>query len=114
TVVYVKDGSLPIQQAIISESKPQNQTSSSGNSSPAYKQADSFPRIAGNTTNASYADQITVNNLDGVQAAQSTTQGSFSDRVGLKENKLRRLNDLDKGERIEAGQYYYTEKKNAS
>lgn len=112
TVVYVKDGSLPVRPAIITESKPKPQNTRS--SSPAYKQADSFPRIAGNTTQATQADQITVNNLDGVQAAQSTTQGTFSDRIGIKENKLRRLNDLDKGERIEAGAYYYTEKKKAS
>ncbi|MGX7835737.1 LysM peptidoglycan-binding domain-containing protein, partial [Campylobacter fetus subsp. venerealis] len=69
---------------------------------------------AGNTTKASQPDQITVNNLDGVQAAQTTTQSTFSDRVGIREGKLRRLNDLSKGERIEAGEYYYTEKKKAS
>jgi membrane-bound lytic murein transglycosylase D len=116
TVVYVRDGSAPIQQAIITESKPVTQSSNSTttSTSPAYQQANSFPRISGNTTKASQPDQITVNNLDGVQAAQSTTQSTFSDRVGIRENKLRRLNDLDKGERIEAGEYYYTEKKNAS
>ncbi len=114
TVVYVRDGSLPIQPAIITESKPKTQSPSVTSTSPTYKQADSFPRIAGNTTKASQADQITVNNLEGVQAPQSTTQSNFSDRVGVKENKLRRLNDLDRGARIEAGEYYYTEKKNAS
>ncbi|MEB2785487.1 lytic transglycosylase domain-containing protein [Algoriphagus persicinus] len=115
TVVYVRDGSLPIQPAIIAESKPktQNAGSTSTSTSPAYRQANSFPKIAGNTTKASQPDQITVNNLDGVQAAQSTTQSTFSDRVGIRENKLRRLNDLDKGERIAAGDYYYTEKKKA-
>lgn len=116
TVIYVKDGSLPVQPAIITESKTNTQSSGSTNAStsPAYKQANSFPRIAGNTTKAAQPDQITVNNLDGVQAAQSTTQSTFSDRVGIRENKFRRLNDLEKGERIEAGEYYYTEKKNAS
>lgn len=114
TVVYVKNGSLPIQPAIITEAKPKTQSQSVTSTSPSYKQADSFPRIAGNTTRASQPDQITVNSLDGVLASQSTTQNTFSDRVGVKENKLRRLNDLDKGERIEAGVYYYTEKKNAS
>ena len=114
TVVYVKDGSLPVQPAIITESRPSTQNSGSATSSPSYTQANSYPRIGGNTTKASLPDQITVNNLNGVQAAQSTTQRTFSDRVGIKENKFRRLNDLDKGERIEAGKYYYTEKKNAS
>ena len=116
TVIYVKDGSLPVQPAIITDSKPSSQSSSSStaSTSPAYKQANSFPRIGGNTTKASQPDQITVNNLEGVQAAQSTTQTTFADRVGIRENKFRRLNDLDKGERIEAGEYYYTEKKNSS
>ncbi|RAI88028.1 lytic transglycosylase domain-containing protein [Algoriphagus yeomjeoni] len=116
TVIYVKDGSLPTKPAIITEAKPSTQSPSSTttSTSPAYKQANSYPRISGNTTKASQPDQITVNNLEGVQAAQSTTQSTFSDRVGIRENKFRRLNDLDKGERIEAGEYYYTEKKNAS
>ncbi|MEB2776328.1 LysM peptidoglycan-binding domain-containing protein [Algoriphagus sp. D3-2-R+10] len=115
TVVYVKDGSLPsVQPAIITEAPQQSSNAAVATSTPAYKQANSFPRIAGNTTKASQPDQITVNNLDGVQASQTTTQSTFSDRVGIRENKLRRLNDLDKGERIEAGDYYYTEKKKAS
>ncbi|PZX49366.1 LysM peptidoglycan-binding domain-containing protein [Algoriphagus chordae] len=114
TVVYVKNGSIPTQQAVLKKAEPKNTTSTTSSTSPAYKQANSFPRIAGNTTNAALPDQITVNNLDGVQAAQTTTQSTFSERVGVKENKLRRLNDLDKGERIEAGEYYYTEKKKAS
>ncbi|WP_192085320.1 lytic transglycosylase domain-containing protein [Algoriphagus sp. Y33] len=115
TVVYVKDGSAPIQQAVIAAAQPQTGGQAVvTSSSPVYKQADSYPRIAGNTTKASLPDQIKVNNLDGVQAAQATTLGTFSDRIGVKENKLRRLNDLDKGERVEAGEYYYTEKKKAS
>jgi membrane-bound lytic murein transglycosylase D len=112
TLVYLQEGSLPVQPAIIKESKPKPNTSTkSASTYPAYKQANSFPRIAGNTTKANQPDQITVNELDGVQAAQTTTQSKFSDQIGLKERKLRKLNDLDQGERIEAGEYYYTEKK---
>ena len=114
TVVYVRDGSIPIQPAVITEAQPKTTYSNSTASNTAYKQANSFPKISGNTTQATKPNQITVNNLEGVQAAQSTTQSTFSDRVGIKENKLRRLNDLGKGERIEAGEYYYTEKKNGS
>lgn len=112
-LVYVQDGSLPVQQAIVRETKPQKSQSGSASikNSPAYKQANSFPRIAGNTTKANQPDQITVNNIEGVQAAQTTTLSNFSDKVGIRENKLRRLNDLDRGERIEAGKYYYTKKK---
>ncbi len=112
TLVYVKEGSLPVQPAIIQETKPKTTNSTKSTAvHPAYKQANSFPRIEGNTTKASQPDQITVNDIEGVQAAQTTTLSKFSDQIGLKEKKLRKLNDLDPGERIEAGKYYYTKKK---
>ncbi|WP_296703434.1 lytic transglycosylase domain-containing protein [Algoriphagus sp.] len=110
-LVYIQEGSLPVQPAIIQESKPKSNSKQSAANTPAYKQANSFPRIGGNTTKANQTDQITVNEIDGVQAAQTTTQSKFSDQIGLKERKLRKLNDLEPGERIEAGEYYYTKKK---
>ncbi len=117
SLVYVQEGSLPVKPAIIQEptqsTKPNAQTKVASNS-PVYKQANSFPRISGNTTKATQPDQITVNDLDGVQAAQTTTVSKFSDQVGVKERKLRRLNDLKPGERIESGEYYYTQKKKAT
>ncbi|UZD24584.1 lytic transglycosylase domain-containing protein [Algoriphagus halophytocola] len=118
SVVYVKEGSIPVQPAIITSTQPSKTPAKTnpGNTQDyaAYKQADSYPRIAGNTTQASQPEQITVNNLEGVQASNTTTQEAFTDRIGIRKNKFRRLNDLDKGERIEAGKYYYTEKKNGS
>ena len=116
TLFYVAGGSLPVQPAIQTTEAPrksQSQTASTKNS-PAYKQANSYPRIGGNTTKASQPNQITVNNLDGVQAASTTSQSKFADAIGVKEKKLRKLNDLDEGERIEGGNYYYTEKKKSS
>lgn len=112
-LVYIQDGTLPVQPAII-KSSPSKNSSNSNNSfanSPAYKQANSYPRISGNTTKASQPDQITVNDIEGVLASQTTTQSNFTDKIGIKEKKFRRLNDLDPGERIEAGEYYYTKKK---
>ncbi len=117
TLVYIKDGSLPVEPAIIqqqTEPKKQATVSAATKASPAYKQANSYPKISGNTTKANQPNQITVNKLDGVQAAQTTTQGKFSDQIGMKETKLRKLNDLEEAERIEAGKYYYTEKKKPS
>lgn len=115
SVVYVKDGSVPVKPAIITSDKPsQSKNNPSTGDYAAYKQADSYPRIAGNTTRANQPEQITVNNLDGVQASNTTTQEAFTDKIGMRKSKFRRLNDLDKGERIEAGKYYYTEKKNGS
>jgi membrane-bound lytic murein transglycosylase D len=115
SLVFLKDGSLPnVEQAVIKESAPKKTTQSrpsSSTSSPSYKQANSYPKVAGNTTKSSEPDQITVNNLDGVQAASTTSPSIFSENIGLKEKKFRKLNDLDEEDRIEAGKYYYTEKK---
>jgi len=111
-VVYIKQGGLPIKQAVVTETvAPKKQNATPTKNSPTYKQANSYPRVSGNTTKASQTDQITVNELDGVQAAQSTTQGRFTDQIGIKEKKFRRLNDLEEEAPIEAGKYYYTERK---
>lgn len=115
TLFYVKDGSLPMEQAV-AKTEPQPQTTStySAKNSSAYKQANSYPRIAGNTTRASQPNQITVNALDGVQASKTTNSAKFSQEIGVKERKFLRLNDLESGARIETGKYYYTEKKKSS
>ncbi|MBN7811735.1 LysM peptidoglycan-binding domain-containing protein [Algoriphagus sp. H41] len=117
TVFYIKEGSLPLEPAVIkTEEKPKKtQTyTASSKSSPAYKQANSYPRISGNTTKANQPNQITVNELDGVQASRTTSPEKFSEQIGLKEKKFLRLNDLDADDRIETGKYYYTEKKKSS
>ncbi|WP_111671332.1 LysM peptidoglycan-binding domain-containing protein [Algoriphagus litoralis] len=117
TVFFIKEGNLPIEPAVIkSEDKPKkSQTSTApAKNSPAYKQANSYPRISGNTTKANQPNQITVNELDGVLAAKTTTPSKFADEIGVKEKKFLRLNDMENGERIETGKYYYTEKKKSS
>lgn len=118
TIFYIKEASLQIEPAVIkSEEKPKKTQSSSTASiknSPVYKQANSYPRISGNTTKANQPNQISVNDLDGVLAGKTTTPSKFSDEIGVKEKKFLRLNDMESGERIETGRYYYTEKKKAS
>ena len=117
TIFYIKDGSLPIETAEIrTDTKPkpnQSQTSYSKNS-PSYKQASSYPRISGNTTKATQPNQITVNELEGVQASKTTSTGKFSQEIGVKEKRFLKLNDLSSAARIESGKYYYTEKKKTS
>jgi membrane-bound lytic murein transglycosylase D len=119
SLVFIKDSSLPeVELAVIKGSSApkkstQNRPYSSGRSVPSYKQANSYPKVSGNTTKSSEPDQITVNNLDGVQAVSAYSPSNFSEKIGLKEKKFRKLNDLDDEDRIEAGKYYYTEKKNS-
>lgn len=117
TIFYIKEASLPIEPAIIkTEEKPKKaqQSTASVKNSPVYKQANSYPRIAGNTTKANEPNQISVNELDGVLAAKTTSPSKFADEIGVKENKFLRINDMQSGERVETGKYYYTEKKKAS
>lgn len=38
----------------------------------------------------------------------------FADEIGMKEKKFVKVNDFPEGEKVETGQYYYTEKKKAS
>jgi membrane-bound lytic murein transglycosylase D len=70
-----------------------------------------YPKITGNPQLATQPNQIKVNNIDGVKASTTTTLDDFSEKVGVKEAKLRRINDLDKTDKIEEGQYYYTKAK---
>lgn len=117
TIFYIKEASLPIENAVIkAEEKPKKaqQTTAAIKNSPVYKQANSFPKIAGNTTKANQPNQISVNELDGVLAAKSTSPSKFADEIGVPEKKFLRVNDMESEERIEPGKYYYTEKKNAS
>ena len=115
SLVYIQEGKLDYKPAVIesqpTQSKPSQKSKAEEKYYPAYKQANSYPRISGNTTKATQPDQITVNELDGVLAANTTSLEKFADKIGIKEKKFRKLNDLDPEEKVEAGKYYYTEKK---
>jgi membrane-bound lytic murein transglycosylase D len=119
TIFYIKEASLQMEPAVIKsqEQQPKKQQTAAAaafKNSPVYKQANSYPRISGNTTKANQPNQITVNELDGVLASKTTSPSKFSDEIGVKEKKFLRLNDMESEERIETGKYYYTEKKKAS
>lgn len=117
TIFFIKEGSLPVEPAIQTYQEPKQKTPSSSKApkaSPTYKQANSFPRISGNTTKANQPNQITVNDLDGVQANTSASPSKFASEIGMKEKKFIKINDLPEDTRIETGKYYYTEKKRTS
>jgi membrane-bound lytic murein transglycosylase D len=105
-VVFVKEG-MPSNSPIIAEGSsgpPVNQSTFYGANS-------NFPKITGNQQNATRPNQIKVNNINGIMAASTSTQGNFAEKIGMKENKFRKINDLDRGARVESGKYYYLEKK---
>lgn len=109
TVVYLKEGSVPVKPAVITNqgnfgTQPNSQAANT-------KGTSSYPRVTGNQQKATQPNQIKVNNIDGVMAPATTSQEVFAEEIGIRERKLRRVNDLDKNDKIEAGQYYYTDPK---
>jgi membrane-bound lytic murein transglycosylase D len=109
SVVYVKEG-IPSTTPIIAQSS----SSSNLPGNPSYSGNSNFPKITGNQQNATRPNQIKVNNIKGVMAASTVAQEDFADKIGMKENKFRKVNDLDKGAKVETGKYYYLEKKKSN
>ncbi len=109
TVVYIRTGSIPSRPALATNDRQSNQNTQ--NQTVAYSATSSYPRVTGDQSKATQPDQIQINNIDGVKAPVTTTQDNFTDRIGIRERKFRRINDLDKGEKVEEGQYYYTKPK---
>lgn len=108
SIVYVKEG-LPQANPAVIQSEVSNQNFQQPRK--VVTTASTYPRVTGNTQRATQPDQIQVNNIDGVLAEKNTSQEVFTDNIGIKERRFRRINDLDKDEPVEAGQYYYTRPK---
>src|SRR5690606_39684729 len=70
-----------------------------------------FPVITGDKSRAEMPGQIKVNGIKGVLARRNLSQEEFSETVGVRAGKLKRVNDLKNSDRIFAGQYYYTKRK---
>lgn len=111
---FIKDGGLPTEPTQVIAQTSTSSTVATSKASPAYNQANSFPRISGNTTKASQPKQILVNELEGVQASATSSPSTFSAEIGVKEKRFLKLNDMQVSEAVEKGGYYYTEKKRPS
>jgi membrane-bound lytic murein transglycosylase D len=107
TIVYVRDGNSPPRPELASNQPTTDVDIYRGGQ----RNKAGYPRVTGNQQRATQLNQIKVNNIKAVQAAQNSSQEAFADRVGIREKKLRRVNDLKKKDRIEAGNYYYTKRK---
>lgn len=105
SIVYLREGTPTVRPVIA-----QAQSSVSIPVVRTVSQSD-FPKISGNVQNATQPNQIKVNELEGVLAPRNSDQREFAENVGLKPGRFRRINDLDRREEVEAGQYYYTEPK---
>lgn len=106
TVTYIQKGFAPTQRPVLAS----NQTDVSHSiAAPGNSQA--YPQITGNRNLEDKPGQIKVNGIKGVLAKVTTSLEDFSARTGVRENRLRRVNDLKKTDKILAGKYYYTKRK---
>jgi membrane-bound lytic murein transglycosylase D len=113
TLFFVKGTGLP--EGPIANPNPVAPTEAAATKpTTTYKAANSFPKITGNTSKATQRKQILVNNLQGVQAAATASTTEFSEEIGIREKRFIKLNDLPETEQIEAGAYYYTQRKLSS
>lgn len=114
TLFFIKDGGLPAEPSQVPAQTSSATTAVSSKPTPAYSQANAYPRITGNTTKATTPKQILVNELQGVQAATTSSPRTFSAEIGVKERRFLKINDMKVNEAVEKGAYYYTEKKRPS
>lgn len=116
TLFFIKDGGLPTEpaQEVPAQTSPVTTATAPSKPSPAYSQANSYPKITGNTTKATTPKQILVNALEGVQASATSSPSTFSAEIGVKERRFLKINDMEVSEKVEKGAYYYTEKKRPS
>ena len=110
TLFFVKGTGL-LEGPVANQSPATTAQAAPAKTSAAPKAASAYPKITGNTMKATQRKQILVNNLEGVQAAAATTASVFSEEIGIREKRFIKLNDLPETEQIEAGAYYYTQRK---
>ena len=110
TLFFVKGTGL-LEGTVANQSPATTAQAAPAKTSAAPKAASAYPKITGNTMKATQRKQILVNNLEGVQAAAATTASVFSEEIGIREKRFIKLNDLPETEQIEAGAYYYTQRK---
>ncbi|KEO74367.1 LysM peptidoglycan-binding domain-containing protein [Anditalea andensis] len=109
TVVYIREGSAPIRP-VLTSNEPAS-TPSQVNYIPSKQNKAGYPNVTGNTSNAGKPNQIKVNSIKAVQAQKTGSQEALAEEIGIREGKLRRVNDLKKKDKIVAGNYYYTKRK---
>jgi membrane-bound lytic murein transglycosylase D len=113
TLFFVKGSGL-MEGPVANQNPVATTQAAPSKTSAASKPANAFPKITGNTSKATQRKQILVNNLEGVQAAASASTTEFSEEIGIREKRFIKLNDLPETEQIEAGAYYYTQRKLSS
>ncbi|WP_230981498.1 LysM peptidoglycan-binding domain-containing protein [Echinicola salinicaeni] len=110
SLIYLASGTVPLNPMLTSSTSEKNSNQYSL-SAEGFKNASGYPEITGKQLQPFEKNQIKVNGIKGIQAAVNSTIEAFTDKIGMKEGKFRRRNDLSKNDRIQRGQYYYTKRK---
>ncbi|WP_209331539.1 LysM peptidoglycan-binding domain-containing protein [Lunatimonas salinarum] len=106
-VTYIQKGIVPARPAIQTDLPPVG----AGQELVQVSSYSAYPKITGNTSNATQRGQVSVNGIQAVLAVNSGSIEKLAQQVDMKERKLRKLNDLGKSDPIQEGQYYYTKRK---
>src|SRR5690554_86300 len=109
TVTFVQKGVSPGRPVLASN--PSTESYEVVQTSLSVSNPQNFPIITGDRSRAEMPGQIKINGIKGVLAKRNLSQEEFAEAVGVRERKLKRVNDLKNSDRIFAGQYYYTKRK---
>lgn len=69
-----------------------------------------FPRVSGNTSKAYKPEQIELNGIPAIRAKSNETIQTLATRTGVKMTKIRKFNDIGRGN-VRAHNYYYLKNK---
>ncbi|MDN3686476.1 LysM peptidoglycan-binding domain-containing protein [Cyclobacterium jeungdonense] len=105
-ITYILNGIVPERPVLVSNPP----VATDDGLVPLRKNARGFPKVSGNTANASQPREIEINGIKGILAT-SSSQRQLASQAGISERKLRRSNDLKPTDPVQAGRYYYTRRK---
>src|SRR5690606_17081501 len=105
SLAYIRKGPAPERPLLASNGLENKSTVGSGENIRRY------PVITGDIQEANHPGSIKINGRKGVKATQTLSIAAFSEQTGIGKNRIRRLNDLKKSDKIIAGKYYYTQRK---
>lgn len=106
TVTYIQKGLAPAPRPVLAANDAEIT-----HAVPGQQNAKGYPVITGNKKLEDRPGQIKVNGIKGLLAKRTTSAEDFAGQAGISENKLKRVNDLKKNDKIVAGRYYYTKRK---
>ncbi|UCS93513.1 LysM peptidoglycan-binding domain-containing protein [Echinicola marina] len=111
SLVYLASGTAPVTPLLTSSASSESNSNQYSLPAEGFKNASGYPKITGKQAQPFESGQIKVNGIKGIQAVVNSTTEAFAEKIGIKESKFRRRNDLSKNDHVQRGHYYYTKRK---